>query len=227
MSKCAYCNCLLEPETKTREHAPPKSFFLPGADNLITITCCLKCNAIKSKDDEYAKTVILMMDLMDYHPEYEPLVRSIVRSLERPQKKHFSRFIIGNCFPEKQHGSDSEELMVHQYDERRLTNWAALNAQAVLYSEGMIPNCNMPSRTVMLNEGLAEMKDVINVVIPITRIQKPTIIGSGEYRYWIIPQDKNVQIIVQVYYQEIYYLTVVGEMLAQQGFELDALTGAR
>ena len=48
--QCYLCGAV---ENLTRDHIPPKSFFLsPRPSNLITVPCCRSCNASYSMDDE-------------------------------------------------------------------------------------------------------------------------------------------------------------------------------
>lgn len=57
MSKkaCIYCGA----EATTKDHIPPKSFFIkPAPNNLITVPSCLSCNNSFSNNEEYTRTIL-------------------------------------------------------------------------------------------------------------------------------------------------------------------------
>jgi hypothetical protein len=75
---------------ETSDHVPPKCLFArPAKENLIEVPSCWKCNNSFSKDDEYLKIVLGILDVNDSHSEVQELQPSINRAFFKPEKKRF------------------------------------------------------------------------------------------------------------------------------------------
>lgn len=85
-AKCAYCGG----ECQSADHVPPQCLFAnPKKEELIEVPSCIECNNSFSKDDEYLKTVLGIVDFNEAHEEVKRLQSSITRSFSNKEKKGF------------------------------------------------------------------------------------------------------------------------------------------
>jgi hypothetical protein len=83
---CVYCGAQCE----SSDHVPPKCLFAnPAKEDLIEVPSCKKCNNSFSKDDEYLKIVLGILDVNESHTEVQKLQPSINRAFFKPEKKRF------------------------------------------------------------------------------------------------------------------------------------------
>ena len=62
---CIFCG---QRPAVTKDHVPPKSFFpRPRPHNLITVPCCVECNAEYGKDDERVRNILTSLDATENH----------------------------------------------------------------------------------------------------------------------------------------------------------------
>jgi hypothetical protein len=87
-AECAYCGRTCE----SSDHVPPKCLFAhPEKEDLIEVPSCQRCNNGFSKDDEYFKTVLGILDMNEAHAEVKELQPSITRAFSKREKKGFVR----------------------------------------------------------------------------------------------------------------------------------------
>ncbi len=211
---CAYCGKKTKKSDLTREHIPPKSFFLKGSPNLLTIPVCHKCNNDKSSDDEKIKTLLFMTDLMSIDSEYKQKTHSVLRGLARPQKSQYVKDLLNNIYTV--YSEETNEIRYSlQFDSVMLNSWCALNAQGLLFHEGLISQCNRNNQTFLLN--LLRINDNeelewIKHALAYTKNNKARICGRNEFRYWINTEDKTEFLVIQCFYEEFYFVSLIDKV---------------
>jgi hypothetical protein len=211
--KCAYCGGETNKSNLTKEHIPPKSFFLKGSPNLLTIPVCLKCNNDKSSDDEKIKTLLFMTDLIS-NSEYKQKTDSVIRGLVRPQKSQYVKELLDNVFTV--YSEDTNEIKYSlQFDNTLLNEWCALNAQGLLFHEGLISQCNRKNKTFLLNllsQSDSNELEWIKHALAYTKNNKANICGKNEFKYWINTEDRTEFLVIQCFYEEFYIVSLINKL---------------
>lgn len=132
MTRASTCYMCDSPET-SREHDPPLCFFPEANDigrnlrrNLVTVPSCDRHNSRKSKDDEYFRSVILMMSAQYSDAGRHQFFRKLLRASARTPHVHRS------FFADK--GTVSEEKgPVLQIDRKRFDGYVDRLARALFF----------------------------------------------------------------------------------------------
>jgi hypothetical protein len=89
---CAYCG--VAPK-ETVDHIPPKLFFEPPyPNNFLTVPACTKCNKSFQADDEYTRFVVTIDFRAQKNSTAQLKMPAVLRSLQRPQAKPFSEYLL-------------------------------------------------------------------------------------------------------------------------------------
>jgi hypothetical protein len=79
--ECVYCG---KHGPVTDDHIPPKNLFpKPRPHNLVTVPSCYPCNEGASKDDEYFRLCLAILENAKGHPARDSILPSVLRSLSR------------------------------------------------------------------------------------------------------------------------------------------------
>ena len=215
MKYCVLCG--KETNVITREHVPPKAFYLPGHPDLITVPCCQPCNQMKSKDDEYCRQILLMSSLMDYRPQFQPLVDAAVRALDKPRKIGFRRMVDNNSFTRVDY-LNNEETMAIEFDEKRLMKWAGQLAVCLAARDYQRTYDLERSKTIYVNSihGIDhDLDDLVKMTVAFTRSNVGNKVGQGEFCYWGI-SELRCDVVVQLFYEEFYFVSILYENAPNQ-----------
>jgi len=88
LGTCIYC---LTEGPVTDDHVPPQNLFgKPRPSDLVEVPSCKSCNEAASKDDEYFKLVFAMRKELNPHPGIRKILLSVLRSLEKPEKRGYA-----------------------------------------------------------------------------------------------------------------------------------------
>ncbi len=88
---CVYCGATAD----TSDHIPPQGVFAePRSVALLEVPSCKVCNSSFSKDDEYFRTVLTMIEGVDQNPDAAKLLEAVHRSFNKPKKRGFTRSFI-------------------------------------------------------------------------------------------------------------------------------------
>src|SRR5262249_40562362 len=89
---CVYCGVA---PRETVDHIPPKLFFDPPyPNNFLTVPACANCNKSFQADDEYTRFVVTIDFRAQKNPAAQLKLPAVLRSLQRPQAKHFSDYLL-------------------------------------------------------------------------------------------------------------------------------------
>ena len=89
--ECVYCSAAAD----TSDHVPPQGIFgEPKKEALLEVPCCTSCNSGFSKDDEYFRTVLTMIDGVEQNADAAQVLETVGRSFDKPKKKGFTRSFI-------------------------------------------------------------------------------------------------------------------------------------
>lgn len=88
IGECVYCGNV---GPLTEDHIPPQNLFpKPRPANLISVPSCDSCNGGASKDDEYFRLCLTVVENAKGQPARDAVFPSVLRSLVRPEAKGFS-----------------------------------------------------------------------------------------------------------------------------------------
>jgi hypothetical protein len=169
--ECVYCG---EQRELTRDHVPPRCLFSkPRPSDLVTVPCCLVCNAQFQKYDEYFRLAITTgIDAASFPKELSDSVRAI-NSLNRPASHGLARLLLKNY----QRGSPRLE-----FDAARVKVVLDRVTRGLFYHHRRV---RMPGTTAFAFREVTE-----NLTVPaegrewINRLAKTlTTIGAGNFRY--------------------------------------------
>jgi hypothetical protein len=206
--KCIYCFTELNSASNNPDHVPPKSLFKPGCYHLITVPCCKKCNHAKGLDDEYAKQVLVMGNLIEYRPEFHSLIDSSLRALEKPNKIGFRHLMLDGAFIEPQQDSSYKASIT--IDEPRILRWAEQVARGIYYREfSTVIDGSFKVKSDCLNTSYGhsdEWDQICKSIIGYSRKNDATVIGDGEFMYWVVKSRKPPSAsIIMCFYKEYYF----------------------
>jgi hypothetical protein len=204
---CSICECEIDERKLSKEHVPPKMFFLPGANNLITVTCCKSCNNSKGKDDEYVWQMMAMSKNLDFRPEFNELAAKATRVLGKENKVWFTKSIVDSSYIIPRYDCDDEGL--YDVDINRITNWINIVSKSLV--TGKMGMRGYRSRFTLYLNGIVNIDgqaDLVKKMIKFTRDNSGVSIGVGEFPYWVYEKDGKM-IIIQCYYKEHYFSTLL------------------
>ncbi|MGD0885226.1 MAG: hypothetical protein ABSA46_10225 [Thermodesulfovibrionales bacterium] len=91
IGECVYCGKL---GSLTDDHIPPQNLFpKPHPHNMISVPACYECNNRASKDDEYFRLCLTIIENAKGHPARDSIIPSVERSLGKKEAVGFSNAI--------------------------------------------------------------------------------------------------------------------------------------
>lgn len=156
---CAYCR---RPRPETRDHVPPKGLFSkPYPADLITVPCCMKCNAAFARDDEYFRLALLTSERLSVLEATQSTFDSVARSLQRAEAAGFAQ-LIASSFSIRENNSEGTADLVFTLDKPRIFRVVERIIRGLYYHELRRP---VPSsQRVLAALHVAEMSDLMWIV---------------------------------------------------------------
>lgn len=203
---CAYCH---SPDPKTRDHVPPQSFFpKPRPSNLITVPCCETCRSEQSKDDEYFRLTIVSSSGVSDKQHARSVMDSVCRSLRKPQKVGFARYINESLFEADVH-SDAGIFLGRgggiKIEKKRFDRVAERIIRGLFYHEFGLP---LPPNYEVTNCFSQTGFEDAGKFLSGTKFAEPRSIGEGVfwYTYAMTGEDPYSGVWLQVYYEGLEFL---------------------
>lgn len=133
---CPFC---LKNKELTDDHIPPKNLFpKPRPNTLITVKSCKLCNSNTSKDDEYFRLMLTMMDGLGTNPLVSNNQDIVVRSLARKEAQGLAVEFLKNIQYAPVftiNGLYMRHKSIYCIDDRRLSSTAIKIVKGLFYHE--------------------------------------------------------------------------------------------
>lgn len=133
---CYECGILLDRESLTKEHVPPKCFF--PKDNkvsLITVPSCIKHNSGKSNDDEHLLQIISLQILANEKGQNiatSKAVKSILRNRKRTKSLASNATLV---YVDEERTGQLKPTFVFKFDENKFNNSISSVCKGLYYYE--------------------------------------------------------------------------------------------
>jgi hypothetical protein len=180
IGECIYCGDI---KPLSKDHVPPRGLFSkPWPNNLITVPSCDACNGGSSKDDEYFRYIISMIEGTDTHPEALKVQEKLVSSASKPNKFRFHMSILSRvCFIEKTTPSGlyigrRPSIIV---DTNRIVNVVSRIIKGLFYYERRV---RLPNSYKVIAIP-AKYKELADPALADIVSQSPKVIGKGVFSY--------------------------------------------
>lgn len=208
---CVYCGNYGD---VTSEHVIPQCLFAkPRPNNLVTVPCCRNCNSGKSMDDEYLKTVLAMRDITYNHPDVQSLYKGVERSLNRPTKISFARYIKNNTV---KLNTFTESGIFTGIRTGYNVNFTRINASVEFICRGLYYHefKKIINLGVNLDAFCTEQIDHIdpildNILINILKTKKH-VIGNDVFTYWFGYDNDNMDCSLWIFtfYKKVHFVAL-------------------
>lgn len=200
-AECVYCGGPCE----SSDHVPPRCLFAdPRKENLIEVPSCKSCNNGFSKDDEYFKTVLGILDLNETHSEIAKLQPSITRAFSKQQKRGFVKSFLGTMKIIPRYtgsGIYAGHAPAFDADEKRLLRVAERITKGLFYHERRyrLPNdfraqcCLAANCATDLQHDVSDRGHSIRAIFRTLLSKKATTIGNDVFKYCVAFMDQFEQ----------------------------------
>ena len=208
---CVYCGS--RKRKLTKDHVPPKCLFAkPLPQDLITVPCCLQCNKGASKDDEYFRARLVAREDAGEHPEARKVQASVLRALQRPQARGFTKEFLGaakKCYVVNVHGV-IEPRVTFDPGLQRIVRVASRIVRGLFWKEYGVRLPDNYETSSFNDSGMDRIslsRDAQEIVDSVLE-QGPKTVGRGVFKYWgiAVPEDKCTTAWLLLFYESVFFL---------------------
>ena len=205
---CAYCGAR---DSITRDHVPPRNLYpKPASGVVVTVPCCLACQRMWEKDDEYLRAAVVTTVNVESVAQSQQSIDALFRSLERPQQRGFTLSLVKRAVEvdvQSESGILVGKVPVLEIDPGRIGRVLARIVRGLFFHETgarLAPNCEV---TVKLRQfGLADLLAKIGDVTfpPFSHLGN----GVFSYSYITLPESPLATFWLAAFYDRLPFLAL-------------------
>lgn len=218
---CVYCG----KPADTSDHIPPQCIFAePRKESLIEVPSCNSCNKGFSKDDEYFRTVLTMIEGVEENFDASKVFQNVHRSFSKPKKKGFTKSFINTLqiTPKTTHsGLFIGFAPTFEFNKTRILRIAERIVRGLTWIENTVPILDNFEVTAFwaldfANDVKASSQSLRNLAGYVYS-KSSKVVGKEVFRYWVSFLDEYPEAITGQsvwllrFYERIDILCIVAE----------------